>query len=116
MPNEVFLVDGAFRVRIDEKPPILRDVVFDASVDEVTGWLSGEARTPAEFEPFLKIMIKWDSCSHVWYGDGDGDAYLHLCGVADFVKHARLMKELYELAFQHMGRAPQEGESWPESA
>lgn len=115
MSNEVFLVDGAFRVRIDEQPADSRDVAFDAFVDEVTAWEDSEARTPVGFEPFLKIMIKWDGCSHVWYGNGVTN-YVHLCGVADFVKHARLMKELYELAFRHMGRAPQEGESWPESA
>lgn len=94
-----------FRVRVDAQTS---DVLFQASVDEVTSW--GEDDAPAGFEPYLDCLIKWDGCSHVWFGEptseGDRTGYLHLCGADDFRKHVALMTELYALAFRRMGREP----------
>lgn len=78
-------------------------------VDEVSGW-DGDTWEPADFERYLSGSVKWDSCSHFNFGDTDG--YLHLCGVRDFRNHVALMEFLYRLAFEAMGREPEDGEKW----
>ncbi len=86
---------------------------FEADVEVVTAWdADGD---PAEHEAYLHCVIKWDSCAHIRFGEPDGngrDGYLHLCGVEDFKRHALLMEALYRLAFQRMGREPEDGEQW----
>lgn len=56
-------------------------------------------------ERFIDGYIKWDGCSHFWFGDSDG--YLHLCGksvieAARFVlahsfEYAKQMKHWYSV-------------------
>lgn len=43
-------------------------------------------------EPEIKLsgMVKWDGCSHINFGDGDG--YMHLCGLGDYENLAELLK------------------------
>jgi hypothetical protein len=100
-----------FRVTLHERTG---ESWFEADVDEVISWeMDG---TPAEFEPYLSCVIKWDSCSHFHFGGladhGQRDGYLHLCGVQDFRKHVTLLRELYALAFEVMGREPEPDETW----
>lgn len=79
-------------------------------VKEIVAWnLDGE---PLRCEEYLECLIKWDSCSHFWFGDGDDDGYLHLCGVGDFINHVKLVRWLYNKAFELMGSKPQDGEDW----
>ena len=61
-------------------------------------------------EKYLTATIKWDSCSHFNFGDKDG--YIHICGAHFYQEHIKLMRWLYNRAFELMGRKPQRGEEW----
>jgi hypothetical protein len=85
----------------------------DFTVYEIMGY---EDDNNFEKELYLKAYIKWDSCSHFWFGDNDKDnpGYIHICGVNSYVKHISLMRWLYKKAFELMDRDPYgEGENWP---
>lgn len=102
-----YIEDGGrkiFRVTVN---PATSGVMFIAEVDEISAWGEDEASTPAEFERYLHCTIKWDSCSTFNFESG-----LHLCGAQDYRNHARLMRELYTMAFKYMGREPQADEVW----
>lgn len=55
-------------------------------------------------EQYLRGQIKWDGCSHVWFGDQDNDGYLHLCGKLDWDRHNQIMEQLYQLAAKTITR------------
>jgi len=64
-----------------------------------------------EQEHYLSCYIKWDGCSHFYFGDiedEDGESkpsgYLHLCGADAISNHAELLRALFVLAFARMGR------------
>lgn len=97
--------EKVFRVTVD---PVPSDVMFIASVDSIESWELD--MTPVGFEPYLKCLIKWDSCSHITF-----ENQLHFCGVQDFKLHVLLMRELYTMAFRYMGREPQSDEIWETS-
>ena len=87
------------------------DVEFSMTCEvfDVVSW-EGDTDQPYEVEGYLKAYIKWDGCSHVWFGEEEGDAephtdgsrprdgYLHLCGKRYWQKHSEIMLKLYELA------------------
>ena len=50
-------------------------------VFEVVSW-EVDSNAPSDVEKYLKGYVKWDGCSHFWFGDDDG--YMHLCGREDF--------------------------------
>jgi hypothetical protein len=107
-----------------ENYPIFRIIVkaaaghwFEADVDSVIGWSVDDEKQPIDYEPYLNCTVKWDGCSHLYFGaereTGDGrDAYLHLCGVNDYKNHFQLMRELYDYAFECMKRDPEVSEVW----
>ncbi|MDJ0405866.1 hypothetical protein QNA23_20400 [Rhodococcus erythropolis] len=110
--SETFMVDEfgypQFRISSESEPG---DACFSFKADSVTAWTSD--KKPVEFEKYLHGMIKWDSCSHLYFGmDEERDGNLHLCGVHSFRDHVALLKFLYELAFERMGQKPQDGEEW----
>jgi hypothetical protein len=76
---------------------------FEFEVHEVVGW-DPESTKPIEFEPYVKGEIKWDGCSHVWFGEQEAekDGYLHLCGAICWNNHINLMKKLYEFAAENI--------------
>ncbi len=63
-------------------------------VYEVISWTADDIE-PSETELYLKGLIKWDGCSHIWFGDSDG--YIHLCGKSMWDKHVRVMNAIWEL-------------------
>ena len=69
---------------------------------EVETWECDEAKTPAEMEVYLHGTIKWDGCSHVWFGDTDdkdnANGYLHLCGKRYWERHCQVMMLVYKMA------------------
>lgn len=75
---------------------------MDFEVFEVTGWECDEANTPCDTELYMTGTIKWDGCSHVWFGEKDENerqhGYLHLCGKGCWERHAELMRAVYALA------------------
>ncbi|MEE9337254.1 MAG: hypothetical protein V3U87_04175, partial [Methylococcaceae bacterium] len=58
--------------------------------------------TPCDTELYITGMIKWDGCSHLWFGErvekDRQSGYLHLCGKSYIQKHADMMLALYALA------------------
>ena len=75
---------------------------MEFEIYEVCSWECDDDNTPAETELYLEGTIKWDGCSHVWFGEKDEndnrDGYLHLCGKTYWKRHAELMLKVYELA------------------
>lgn len=49
---------------------------------------------PHEAEPFIAGSVKWDGCSHMWFGNKDG--YLHLCGFEDVDKLSNTLKQIHK--------------------
>lgn len=100
---------AVFKIEIEERGQY-RDTSFNAEVFEITSWEADDAKTPCDLELYLSCYIKWDSCSHVWFGEKDDkdrqDGYLHICGAEYFKRHCDLMNYLYNLAFDEMGRKP----------
>jgi len=88
-----------------------KDIHFiDFEVYKVCSWTkskrTGIFDNPSELELYLTGFIKWDGCSHIWFGeeeDGKQDGYLHLCGKYCWDKHVQLMVELFEFANKEMG-------------
>lgn len=63
-------------------------------VYEVVSW-TGDTSEPIDKELYLKGTIKWDGCSHIYFGDGDG--YLHLCGKHFFEQHKRVIDAIWDI-------------------
>lgn len=110
--NFTLLEDTGFGFQVEVKEQSKFHINFN--VYEITGRdLKGEA---VDLELYLTCSIKWDGCCHFWFGeredDGQQDGYLHMCGVRSFKNHFRLMKELYQRAFELMGREPEDNVQW----
>lgn len=69
-------------------------------VYEVGGWLSDGENTPIDLELYVHGVVKWDGCSHIYFGDdfGNPDGYLHLYGKSCYERHVSVMLELYNFA------------------
>jgi len=74
---------------------------FEFAVQKIVGWYEGVDKQ-FDLEPWFRGTIKWDGCSHFWFGDKDG--YMHLCGSQYFQEIRGLLKKLYELASEAMGK------------
>lgn len=74
--------------------------------DDGDGNLVSEAAAPS----YLRALIKWDGCSHVYFGEEGG--YVHICGAESWANHCKLMEWLYKEAIKLM---PQLGDEspWP---
>jgi len=70
------------------------------SVYEIGSWQSFDRNNlfdvPCDLEIYINGFIKWDGCSHFWFGDEDG--YIHICGADEFEKHNKLMTYVYNEA------------------
>jgi hypothetical protein len=42
--------------------------------------------------------IKWDGCSHLYFGDSKNDGYLHLCGGYSFAALTVVLRTMFEIA------------------
>lgn len=82
---------------IEVRPDI--EYHMDFEVYEAAGWR--ENGDVVDKELYLKGTIKWDGCSHIWFGSA-GDGYIHLCGGGYWEKHNRLMSALYEMAAERI--------------
>lgn len=103
-----------FKIEVAD-PGVYKATSFNATVYEVSKW-EPDTKEPYEPELYLSCYIKWDSCSHFYFGEkdeeGNPDGYLHLCGVEHYKRQAELLAYLYKRAFEEMGREPLEGEEW----
>lgn len=76
-------------------PIKISETAFEFQVDEIDSFDADNL--PIETTLYLKALIKWDACSHFYFGD---QGYIHICGKHDFENHIQLMKMLYEIASQ----------------
>jgi hypothetical protein len=78
------------------------DLLYTSSITfkvaRITSW--GDNDAPLNGEHVLKVIIKWDGCSHFNFGDENG--YLHLCGGIAFEQLGNLLRFLYHKAFSIM--------------
>jgi hypothetical protein len=78
------------------------DHSMDFKVYEVNAWACDGKNTPCETELYIHGTIKWDGCSHVYFGECDEEempsGYLHLCGKRYWEKHNKMMTALWDLA------------------
>lgn len=106
-----------FQIDIED-PGEYKETSFNAIVHEVISWTGDGDNTPYEKEHYLNCYIRWDSCSHFWFGeldkDGSPDGYLHICGGNYFRRHCELLNFLYDLAFKRMDREVwDDNDTWP---
>lgn len=99
-----------FEVTIVSRKPEYKEVFCDFVVKRIVSWELSDIKEPYETEDYMEAQIKWDSCSHLRFGeigrDGNRDAYFHFCGAQAFKNHVRLLNVLYNRAFQEMDREP----------
>lgn len=67
----------------------------DFIVHEINSWTTDNI--PSDYEKYLNGTIKWDGCSHIWFGGEDRDGYLHLCGKHYFDKHCKLLQAMWDI-------------------
>jgi len=88
-----------FVVQITD-PDVKHRMAFD--VYEVTTWECDKHNTPSEMELYISGAIKWEGCSHVFFGEKDQegkyDGYIHLCGKRYWKRHCEMMMALYSLS------------------
>ena len=91
-------------IKIEENTEYKMDFV----VYEVASWCCDEKQTPCEYEQYVAGVIKWDGCSHIWFGETDDSSnysgYLHLCGKLYWDRHVEMMNKLYELASRKIAK------------
>lgn len=97
------------------------DTSCEYKVKQISAWEADESKKPIEedMEDYLSMTVKWDGCSHLYFGDevedGVYNSYHHFCGAEDYKKHVRLLHELYNKAYLYMGRKPYDkSEEWNE--
>jgi hypothetical protein len=97
--------NGLINFLINVKDKSDHHIAFE--VYEVVSW-NGEDDTPYEKELYLEGTVKWDGCSHVWFGEkdekGNQDGYLHLCGKYYWDLHSELMTKVYDYAANNIPR------------
>jgi len=75
----------------------IEDHYVELIVHEVTSW-AGDKDEPCDYGKYVKAYIKWDGCSHLYFGEGEpADGYLHLCGKSYFDKHCNLLQALWDI-------------------
>ena len=117
MPEEPISVDI---VRDDARGIVVRYKVFSHLLEfesrQITAWSedessvmftrtgsSGDMDITEDFdqgERYISGMIKWDGCSHFYFGDDAG--YLHLCGERDIDTTAWLIRQVLDYAASHV--------------
>lgn len=53
-------------------------------------------------DTYLRGYVKWDGCCNFWFGNDDG--YHHFCGARELQQMRGLLKKLYSLASEIMGK------------
>jgi len=96
----------------DGSPQFMMNVEFTEDVNmkfEVYEVQShDDDKRPVDLEMYLTGSIKWDGCSHLWFGNKKDeiyqDGYIHLCGKYFWDLHVKLMKEIWEYAEKNLVR------------
>lgn len=91
---ETLIKDGDFIEFLIEFEDGDFELSANFNVFEVCSW-SADTNEVSETELYLKGYVKWDGCSHFWFGESDG--YLHLCGKRYFEKHKEVMDKIWDI-------------------
>lgn len=110
MLTKLYLKDDdydLFRITITEE----KKTHISFTVHEVIAWTA--ENKPDDFELYLHGTIKWDGCSHVWFGNNqeEPDGYQHLCGKMYWKRHCAVMEWIYKTIFPRIKMAD-ETEVW----
>lgn len=87
------------------------EIRMQFEVHEVLSWECDKSNTPIDTELYLSGVIKWDGCSHLYFGNqesGMPDGYIHLCGEEEWIAHNIMMEELYQYAADTIERYDRE--------
>lgn len=60
-----------------------------------------------EAQVFIKGSIKWDACSHIYFGDG---GYIHVCGGRMWKVLLETQKRVFSLAYEYFKKPHQREE------
>ena len=97
---KTLLEDGGYILfQIEVAENVAHSMEF--KVYEVMGWACDGENSPCGTELYVHGLIKWDGCSHVYFGECEGgfpNGYLHLCGKDYWEKHNKMMTALWDLA------------------
>ena len=44
---------------------------------------------------YIHGSVKWDGCSHFYFGDSDNSGYIHFCGDWSIKNHLEIVKKVY---------------------
>ncbi len=71
---------------------------FETPLYELDGAKSSMDHTddPKLGANYFRGFVKWDGCSHVYFGEAKNSGYLHLCGGDKFLKLGRIIQAVYE--------------------
>jgi hypothetical protein len=95
----IVVEDGYVRAQLELKK--VENSYVDFIVWQVNSW--EQDLTPYEKEKYFSGSIKWDGCSHVWFGeDSPPDGYLHLCGKHFWELHNKIMEATYNEVIKHI--------------
>lgn len=84
----------AFIIHISE----LEDHYISFEVREVTSWDAADTNEIIETELYLHGCVKWDGCSHIYFGEAGNSGYIHICGKEGWDIHCKVMTAVYSLA------------------
>lgn len=74
----------------------LEDHYCDWTCEEVSAW-DGDSNKPVDCQQYVRGSIKWDGCSHIWFGEkSECDGYLHLCGKLFWTRHCIVMQWIWD--------------------
>lgn len=85
-------------VHIEEMPNS-----FEFTVFQILSWSENkktkEYDVIDEKEVLFKGLIKWDACSHIYFGD---EGYIHLCGGRSWFIFMEATKRVWEIAMKEL--------------
>lgn len=95
MKKEILIKEGDYiRFFINCKED--KEYSLEFEVIEVQGWSMDKEPSEEHQELFLKGTIKWDGCSHIYFGDEIG--YMHLCGNGCFENVKKVLDAVWNKA------------------
>jgi hypothetical protein len=73
---------------------------------EIVGWgYSGEylfqdadchfANSPDKAQTLITGAVKWDGCSHYYFGEAENSGYIHLCGAENILHIGEAILRIY---------------------
>jgi hypothetical protein len=87
----------AYKNEAGEACIALSKILSQKPLNDIT---EDETENLDEAQTMVKGLIKWDACSHIYFGDKDG--YLHLCGGRNWFCFQEAIKRIWEIAIKEL--------------